>query len=262
MSALDNFERVELRVAESVIEEGLKTFVDVGQALADIRDGRLYRADHATFEDYCSDRWGIGKSRAYQLINAAATTSTIVDAPVPANEGQARALIGLDPEQAAETMRTAHEATDGNLTAAAIKAARPDTPAPADDREADAGAGLPNSSDAVAMGAPASEVLTPPAAFEHGNSAPPEAPRPEVSPLEAIVRDHEQNSTSAWRKRFAAEMARSGDLFRNVPADVAENAGPELLELLEQHIVWANDWHGRVRKAQPNRLTVINGGSR
>lgn len=136
----------------------------------------------------------------------------------------------------------------------------PQTPAPMKEGEAGFGAGQ-DSSDVVAVGAPASEETSPAAAFEPEPAKSP-APRPQVSPLEAIVRDHEQNSTSAWRKRFAAEMARSGDLFRNVPADVAENAGAELLELLEQHIVWANDWHSRVKKAQPNRLTVINGGSR
>ena len=46
---------------ELVIERGLKTFVEVGAALLGIRDGRLYRETHATFEDYCgSSRDGVG----------------------------------------------------------------------------------------------------------------------------------------------------------------------------------------------------------
>ena len=148
------------------------------------------------------------------------------------------------------------------------------TPAPADAGEADAGAGQTSASptpsprgeagtdsfDVAAVGASTSEGTSPAAGFDAEPAT--TAPRPQVSPIEAIVRDHEQNSVSAWRKRFSAEMARSGDLFRNVPADVAENAGHELLELLEQHIAWANDWHARVKRAQPNRLTVINGGTR
>jgi hypothetical protein len=43
---------------ERVMERGLQTFVEVGKALADIRDGELYRGQgYATFEDYCQQRW-------------------------------------------------------------------------------------------------------------------------------------------------------------------------------------------------------------
>ena len=38
---------------ESVISKGLKTFSDVGNALLAIRDGRLYREQFPTFEEYC-----------------------------------------------------------------------------------------------------------------------------------------------------------------------------------------------------------------
>ena len=51
-------ERSELLQHEQVIEKGLKTFVDVGNALLAIRDKRLYRQGFGTFEDYCKDRWG------------------------------------------------------------------------------------------------------------------------------------------------------------------------------------------------------------
>ena len=60
--------------------------MEVGKALADIRDSRLYRSDYDTFEAYCKEKWGWGKSYSYNLINAAgvvkslpAQTSTIVD---------------------------------------------------------------------------------------------------------------------------------------------------------------------------------------
>ncbi len=58
---------------EAIIEKGLNTFVDVGNALAEIRDGKLYRDTHGTFEDYCQERWGISLPRAYQFIEAAET---------------------------------------------------------------------------------------------------------------------------------------------------------------------------------------------
>jgi hypothetical protein len=47
---------------ERVIERGLQSFVEVGKALADIRDGKLYRCQgDATFEDYCQQRWGFSR---------------------------------------------------------------------------------------------------------------------------------------------------------------------------------------------------------
>lgn len=74
---------------EAVIERGQRAFVEVGMALMAIRDRRLYLETHATFREYVLARWGIGKSRAYQLI-AAAQVSTTVDVK---NERQARRLI-------------------------------------------------------------------------------------------------------------------------------------------------------------------------
>ena len=45
----------------SGIERGLETLVEVGNGLMQIRDGRLYQETHATFEEYCKERWdGIG----------------------------------------------------------------------------------------------------------------------------------------------------------------------------------------------------------
>lgn len=81
----------------------IATFVEVGEALLRIRDGRLYRDSYATFEDYCRDRWGFGERRGRQLIEAA-EVGTIV--PVK-NEGQARELAPLrdDPNAMREPYR-------------------------------------------------------------------------------------------------------------------------------------------------------------
>ncbi len=90
---------------ETKIQDGLNTFMEVGAALAEINERRLYRQTHATFADYCRQRWDLGKSRAYQLINAAGTArqlSTIVDVPQPENEAQMRPLNQLAPERRAE----------------------------------------------------------------------------------------------------------------------------------------------------------------
>lgn len=102
-----------LESCEAVIERGLATFVEVGNALLTIRDRRLYRQSHDTFEDYCRERWGFVASRARQLIGAAesVTAVTVGGGPAPKNEAQARELAPVKdyPEVAAAAMRRAAE---------------------------------------------------------------------------------------------------------------------------------------------------------
>ena len=99
----------------------------MGEALAAIRDARLYRQTHDTFEDYCRERWGMSKSHANRLIDSGKVASEM--APIGANitsERQARELAKVEPERRQEVIERATEATGGNLTARAItEAARP-----------------------------------------------------------------------------------------------------------------------------------------
>ena len=113
-----------LTALESTIERGLQTFVDVGTALLEIRDNRLYRQTFGTFEEYCRDRWGLKQSRAYQLMDAAKVvgllkSSTIVE--LPATESQARPLTGLPVDLQREAWQRAVEtAPNGKVTAAHV----------------------------------------------------------------------------------------------------------------------------------------------
>ena len=50
---LSEVEEQALKKYEEIISKGLNTFLEVGHALAEIRDRRLYRATHDTFEPYC-----------------------------------------------------------------------------------------------------------------------------------------------------------------------------------------------------------------
>lgn len=125
---LSDAEYADLEKLETRISKGLETFVDVGNALAEIRDRKLYRQYHASFAAYCETQWDMGKSHAYRLIDAAEVvtdlqTSPIGDAPLPASESQARALKPLSgqPEKQAEAMREASK--DGPATAAKIEEA-------------------------------------------------------------------------------------------------------------------------------------------
>lgn len=93
---------------EGVIERGLATFVEVGQALLEIRDERHYRETHDTFEFYCRERWNFSRPQAYRLIEAATVTaelSPMGDIPSPASERVARELAPLRAEP--ETLREA-----------------------------------------------------------------------------------------------------------------------------------------------------------
>ena len=94
-----------LAECEQVIERGLGTFVEVGEALLEIRDSRLYRESHRTFEDYCRERWGMSRVRAHQLIDGADVVAllTTVNTPTPASERVARELAPLADEP--ETLR-------------------------------------------------------------------------------------------------------------------------------------------------------------
>lgn len=127
--ALTSVEADYLAECEDRIERGLQTFVEVGTALAMIRDNKLYRAKYSTFALYCETRWGFSDRRARQIIDAA-EIGTIV--PVE-NEGQARELARVPEPERAEVWQKANENTDGKPTAAAIRdayaASRPETPA-------------------------------------------------------------------------------------------------------------------------------------
>jgi phage N-6-adenine-methyltransferase len=104
MDYLTETECSELARLEKVIDGGLKTFVEVGSALSEIRDNRLYRASHGTFEDYCRERWGMVASRARQLIGAAQAVGNLesVTTVTPKIESQVRPLVSLEPAQQRE----------------------------------------------------------------------------------------------------------------------------------------------------------------
>ena len=154
---LSAMEASALTHAEATIEQGLKSFVEVGEALAKVRDERLYRVDHSTFEAYCQGRWGMDRRNANRTIEAAEIVSGLgsIDptAPAPANIGQARELSGLPTTEAAEIMQRA--SSGGKVTAGAIKAARTEVIA---DHTAKAVEDFPELAHHVETGRPADAV--------------------------------------------------------------------------------------------------------
>jgi hypothetical protein len=127
--------RGERRSAEqggAVIERGARAFIEVGLALAQVRDRRLYREQFPTFEAYCRTRLGLGHSHSYRLIEEAqaivelqADSSPIGDKL--ANEAQARELARVPRELRGQVLRLAMElAEGGELTARIIRQAASD----------------------------------------------------------------------------------------------------------------------------------------
>ena len=122
-------ESARLAELEKTIARGKKTFVEVGMALAEIRDLRLYRRAYATFGDYCQAKWGWNKSYAYYMIEGAevvrslpAQTSTLVD-----TETAARELGKVPAEHRAEVVQAIVD--EGKpVTAAEIKKHLPPPP--------------------------------------------------------------------------------------------------------------------------------------
>jgi UDP-N-acetylmuramoylalanine-D-glutamate ligase len=89
--------------------------------LVGLRDARLYRATHGTFESYCAEKWKMTKGRVYQLIGATEVMSTVVDKSQITTESQARELARVEPARREEVTRKADIATGGKITVAAIK---------------------------------------------------------------------------------------------------------------------------------------------
>lgn len=119
---IDHLER-----CEAIIERGLQTFMLVGTALMEIRDSRLYR-HFGTFEDYCRERWGLNRQRAYQLIDAARVVQNVNhggQAPpiLPTNERQVRPIVNLEPDQQRTVWQKAVEtAPGGHVTGRHVEA--------------------------------------------------------------------------------------------------------------------------------------------
>ena len=69
-------------------------------ALMEIRDGRLYRAEFGTFEEYCQERWGWGRNYINKLIASAEVVENLgtIVPKLPATERQARPLAPLPPD--------------------------------------------------------------------------------------------------------------------------------------------------------------------
>ena len=79
---------------EKTIGRGQKTFVEVGLALAEIRDLRLYKREYSNFAEYCQKKWGWTRQYVNYQIAGAKVKAELPEkvATIVATEAQAREL--------------------------------------------------------------------------------------------------------------------------------------------------------------------------
>ncbi|WP_193200673.1 hypothetical protein [Nostoc sp. MG11] len=98
-----------------------RAFFEAGKALAELRDRRLYRSTHKTFEEYCKDRFGYSRRQPYFLMEAAVIFQNLEqkcdrnDHILPTNEWQIRPLSKLDPNIQPEAWEQAVESANGKV---------------------------------------------------------------------------------------------------------------------------------------------------
>lgn len=99
-TALSDEEAEQLVACEQVIENGIKIWYQVGEALMHVRDGRLYRSTHKTFESYCQDRWQMERAHAYRLISGSQVVNDLspLGDILPTRETHVRPLAPLSSE--------------------------------------------------------------------------------------------------------------------------------------------------------------------
>ena len=110
---------------EQVIEKGKQSFVEVGMALLQIRDRRLYRHKFETFEDYCQKRWGWTADYGRKLIAATSAVQGLTEKTKTkvSTAGAARALVSV-PEKERSAVVEKAASTGKPVTAKSINAAR------------------------------------------------------------------------------------------------------------------------------------------
>jgi hypothetical protein len=113
LAPLTKAEAQQLEQREQIIKQGITAFKQVAEALLEIRDQRLFRAQYSTFEDYCREKWGMTRRHADRLLLANAVVENLesdqlvskIPVAIPVTEAQARPMAALPPKQQVEVGR-------------------------------------------------------------------------------------------------------------------------------------------------------------
>lgn len=107
-----------------------RAFYEAGKALTELRDRRLYRSTHKTFEQYCRERFGFQRAHSYRLIDAAGVVENLASIEMSPNRRQIlptkleqiRSLTSLESDKQREVWLEAVERANGKVpTGATVK---------------------------------------------------------------------------------------------------------------------------------------------
>ncbi len=94
-----------LQQEEEIVQRGLDSFMKAGEALARIKNQKLYKDQYRTYEEYCRQRWGFTPQYANRLIAASKLIGNMIESDttvsvLPQNERQTRVLAkAADPSE-------------------------------------------------------------------------------------------------------------------------------------------------------------------
>ncbi len=110
---LNRREQEQLSACESSIDSLRIAFWAAGRALQIVRDGRLYRDSHPTFDDYVEQRWDMQRSYAHKLIRAWPLAARLYPVAPTINEGQVRELLPVAAEHGEDAAVTVYTTVAG-----------------------------------------------------------------------------------------------------------------------------------------------------
>lgn len=84
---------------EDAFDSAVGALLKAGRSLRSIRDQKMYKEEHGSFEKYVHDRWDMQRRRAYQYIDAADIIEDLSEAfeqkELPKSESALRPLASL-----------------------------------------------------------------------------------------------------------------------------------------------------------------------
>lgn len=116
-------EEADLATCEAALDNLRMAFWAAGKALQAVRDGRLYRGSHDTFESYCEDRWDMSARQAYRLISSWPLAERLSPVGPALTESQVRELLPVADRHGQDAAAVVYQTvtdTDGVRVTAAI----------------------------------------------------------------------------------------------------------------------------------------------
>lgn len=117
-----------LNKLEIKIQNGINSVIEIGKALKEINQEKLYRVKYETFNIYCSEVWNLEKSYAYRLIKLAEVSENIVNLSpmgdtldLPNSERQIRELAKLSPHEQAKIWNSLLSEKKSKITEKEVK---------------------------------------------------------------------------------------------------------------------------------------------